>query len=713
MNFSIKTKLLGLVLGVCTVALIGACLAFVVYDRKSSATTKAETLSVLVEAIAGSAYGPTAFQDQSSAEYVLKTLDSEDTAQVAGVYLEETGALLAGWHRPGSAEPAKVIEDGSARADYQGDTLRIVRTLEKDGQKVGVLSVQFSTADLEARTQQFLQIAGAILLGAFVLSLLGGLRFHRLITGPVASLSAAAAKVTEEQDFSARATKVSADELGLLTDAFNQMLDGLQARDRELEGHRQHLEALVERRTRALDDRNRAMRLVLDNVDQGFVTVERDGSLSSERSRVFDDWFGVPSEGQALSEHLSAKDSSVGDWFALGLETVVEDMIPMEVAIEQMPKRMHHAGSTYTFDYKPILINGDLSKLLVIISDITDQVEREQLEASQRELVATFERAIRDRSGFLEFCEEAERILAEVLEESELAVVKRHIHTLKGNFGLFGLAQLAERCHHLEDRIADSERAPSREDLEGLAGAFTEVTGRVLRLLGVKKDLVEIASARVLALAGEVEAGAPNQKVAEVLRSWTHEPVQVRLERLAEQTRALAKRLDKGTVDVVVEHHDVRLPGEHWATFWSAFTHVLRNAVDHGLEHPETREQAGKPRRGRVTLRTKVEGEVCSVEIADDGQGINWDAVASKAESLGLPSESTQDLRRAIFADGVSTKAQVSAMSGRGVGMAAMQAVCDQLGGTIAIESKRGEGTRFLFTLPLEPPLKPGEASGT
>jgi two-component system, chemotaxis family, sensor kinase CheA len=703
MRISIKSKLLALVLGVCSAALVAACIAFVAYDRRSSANTKRDTMQVLVEAIAGSAFGPTAFQDQSSAEYVLKTLASEATALSAGIYVEETGALLASWTKAGVTPPPAKVGDKAPSAEYVGDELRIVRAMEKDGQKAGVLVVVLSTNDLEARTREFFKIAGAILVGAFLFSLLAGLRFHRVITEPVSSLGAAAAKVREQNDYGARATKVSNDELGVLTDAFNQMLDGIQSRDRELEGHRQHLEALVERRTRALDDRNRAMRLVLDNVEQGFVTVEKDGSLSAERSRVFDDWFGVPKEGQALSSHLSTKSPTIGDWFALGLETVVEDCIPLEVAIDQMPRRMDHEGATYTFGYKPILVDGDLSKLLVIITDITDQVEREKMEAAQRQFVTVFERAMRDRTGFLEFCEESERLLTASAEETDLVVIKRLVHTLKGNFGLFGLTEVAEICHQVEDRIAETERAPTKAEIQRIATAFGELSGRVLSLVGVKKDTIDVKLTVLDALATEARAGAPGAKVASVLESWKREPVEERFARLADQTRTLAKRLDKGTIDVVLEPNDVRLPAEHWATFWSAFTHVLRNAVDHGLELPDAREQAGKSRRGKITLRTKIEGDVCSVEIVDDGKGIDWQAVAAKAEGLGLPSDTTQDLRLAIFTDGVSTKAQVSSTSGRGVGMAAMKEVCDRLGGSIAIDSKPGEGTRFAFTLPIQP----------
>ena len=90
-----------------------------------------------------------------------------------------------------------------------------------------------------------------------------------------------------------RARRVSDDELGMLTETFNEMLAGIQSRDAELDQHRSHLEGLVVARTQELAARNVAMRLVLDNVDQGLATVGVDGALHSERSAAFDALFGT------------------------------------------------------------------------------------------------------------------------------------------------------------------------------------------------------------------------------------------------------------------------------------------------------------------------------------------------------------------------------------------------------------------------------------
>ena len=88
------------------------------------------------------------------------------------------------------------------------------------------------------------------------------------------------------------------------------------------------------------------------------------------------------------------------------------------------------------------------------------------------------------------------------------------------------------------------------------------------------------------------------------------------------------------------------------------------------------------------------------IEVKDDGQGIDWDRLAQKARAAGLPADTRADLERALFTDGISSRDEVSDTSGRGIGMGAVQAACQSLGGTIELESVMGGGTTFRFCLP-------------
>ena len=135
--------------------------------------------------------------------------------------------------------------------------------------------------------------------------------------------------------------------------------------------------------------------------------------------------------------------------------------------------------------------------------------------------------------------------------------------------------------------------------------------------------------------------------------------------------------------------------------------HLVRNAIDHGIEAPDTRERVGKPRCGRVVLAARQEGDHIAIEVRDDGGGIDPEIIKAKAREKGLidadaaarlgPDEAFQ----LIFLPGFSTKAQVSDISGRGVGMDVVQSKIRELNGRVSIQSKLGEGSRFLIRVPL------------
>src|SRR5690348_5281174 len=135
--------------------------------------------------------------------------------------------------------------------------------------------------------------------------------------------------------------------------------------------------------------------------------------------------------------------------------------------------------------------------------------------------------------------------------------------------------------------------------------------------------------------------------------------------------------------------------------------HLVRNAVDHGLESPDDRDASGKPRHGTISLVASQAGGSVIIEVRDDGRGIDPGAVGRKAASLGLidaQAASDIDLRTAIellFAPGFSTSETTSEISGRGVGMDAVRAKIRQLGGEVLIDSTPGMGTSAQIRLPL------------
>jgi two-component system chemotaxis sensor kinase CheA len=133
--------------------------------------------------------------------------------------------------------------------------------------------------------------------------------------------------------------------------------------------------------------------------------------------------------------------------------------------------------------------------------------------------------------------------------------------------------------------------------------------------------------------------------------------------------------------------------------------HLVRNAVSHGFELPAERAAAGKPEEGTLTLAAASVGHTVVLEIADDGRGIDAEAVAARARAMGLDVPSgpldSRTILDLICAPGFSTREESDRASGRGVGMAVVKTTVEELNGSLTLQTAPGEGTRFVIELPL------------
>jgi two-component system chemotaxis sensor kinase CheA len=136
-------------------------------------------------------------------------------------------------------------------------------------------------------------------------------------------------------------------------------------------------------------------------------------------------------------------------------------------------------------------------------------------------------------------------------------------------------------------------------------------------------------------------------------------------------------------------------------------THLVRNAIDHGIEHPEARRAAGKAPEGVLLLRAFHEGGQVNIEIGDDGAGLNLERVVAKAVQNGLVGAeqaarlTEREMANLIFAAGLSTTEKVTNVSGRGVGMDVVKTNIERIGGTVDLQTAPGKGTTVKVKIPL------------
>ncbi len=184
------------------------------------------------------------------------------------------------------------------------------------------------------------------------------------------------------------------------------------------------------------------------------------------------------------------------------------------------------------------------------------------------------------------------------------------------------------------------------------------------------------------------------------------QPVSRVFTRFPKLARDVARQLDK-QVELVVEGAETELDRNLVEALADPLVHLVRNAIDHGIEMPAVRRAAGKPEQGRVRLTAQQEGDHVAIEVSDDGGGIDPEAIRRGAIRKGLIDVETaarlseDECLALLFLPGFSTRAEVSDLSGRGVGMDVVQSKIRELSGQVQIQSVLGKGSRFIIRVPL------------
>ncbi|MGB9820904.1 MAG: chemotaxis protein CheW [Pseudothermotoga sp.] len=183
-------------------------------------------------------------------------------------------------------------------------------------------------------------------------------------------------------------------------------------------------------------------------------------------------------------------------------------------------------------------------------------------------------------------------------------------------------------------------------------------------------------------------------------------PIAFVFNRFPRMVRDLAKQLNK-EINFIVEGEDTELDRTFVENIGEPLLHMLRNAIDHGIESKEERLAKGKPPVGTVVLSARHEGNNVVIEVRDDGRGIDRSAVIKKAIEKGLITEAQAEalpdekVYEFLFMPGFSTKTETTELSGRGVGLDVVKNVVESLNGTVSIESVKNKGTAITVRLPL------------
>jgi len=231
------------------------------------------------------------------------------------------------------------------------------------------------------------------------------------------------------------------------------------------------------------------------------------------------------------------------------------------------------------------------------------------------------------------------------------------------------------------------------------------MVGEIVITQAMLNERIAANDAETGALAEGVEALAGHtRELQEAVMAIRAQPVKLVFARMNRLVHDVSAQLGK-SIKLVLSGEDTEVDKTVVEQLADPLTHMMRNAMDHGLEGPEERAAAGKSRQGLIHLSAFQRGGRIVIEVADDGRGIDRARVRRKAEERGLIAPDAElsdaEVDNLIFAPGFSTAEIVSDISGRGVGMDVVRRNIQALGGRIVIQSQPGLGSRFTLSLPL------------
>ena len=225
------------------------------------------------------------------------------------------------------------------------------------------------------------------------------------------------------------------------------------------------------------------------------------------------------------------------------------------------------------------------------------------------------------------------------------------------------------------------------------------------------KQVLAVLATMLRRVAVELEGGQRRlirsaEEQLEKMLSLQLQPMRGFLLSFARYARELARSLHR-EVEVELEGEETRLDRRIARELEEALLHLVRNAVDHGIESPEVREARGKPKAGRIRVKALADGPRVRLVIEDDGGGIDIPGVLQHAVEVGLMDAATasgmgkKEALRLLFAPGFSTRKQISEISGRGVGLDVVATVVNRVGGEVFVETEARKGTTFTLEVPV------------
>lgn len=488
------------------------------------------------------------------------------------------------------------------------------------------------------------------------------------------------------------------------------------------------LEQKVEARTAELRQKTNDINNMLQNMHQGIFTILPGRAIHPEYSAylesivqdkhianidVMDVLFKNTNLGaNGLSQIAAALDAILGE------ESMMFDF-NRHCLVHEFNRTMPDGHTKILeLDWDPINSeSGIIDKLMVTVRDVTElrglqaeaEKQKEELHIIGQILSAGPEKFASFVKDAYRFLDENEKIIKETTMASPdtIALLFRNLHTIKGNartYGFMGITDVAHEAETSYDVLRKNTEAFF--DKDKLLGELARTRDRIDKYATINKeklansssdgvyvDLMLIDKLRtVLTNVNEHDVNALRSAVRTVKSisgAIGTESIRALLDAVTRSMPDLAQRLGKPAPNIVINDNGIRLAAEAAQVMKNVFTHGFRNSIDHGIETAEERIAQGKSGQGTIVLDVFEEEGRVVLSLKDDGRGLALRKLKEKAIAQGIvyPNEELNEIELAglIFQSGLSTAANVSDISGRGVGMDAMRKFVEKLGGQVEV----------------------------
>ncbi len=483
------------------------------------------------------------------------------------------------------------------------------------------------------------------------------------------------------------------------------------------------LEIKVNERTAEVKEKSKDIEAMLSNIPQGLFTVQSDGTIHPEYSQFLAVIFATADiAGRNVVEFLltgAAIGSDALSSIRAAVFTIIgEDEINFYFNHSLLPNEydidIGHKKKSLSVDWNPIVADNIVTKLMISVRDVTQlrqmedaaREQQRQLDIVSQLLNLSAEKYLAFEESTLRYVQANRTAIQNCLHHDKeiIALLFRNMHTIKGNCRTFGFTYLSNTVHEVESTYS------ALKSVENSASWQPEILLNDLQL--VEKTLAEYAHVyrAVLGrthnsgtaqrgrfwitheLVHNIKASIKNRKVDELdtyMDRFNAITLEQNLADIITSLADIAAQLNKRMPVVEIAANKILIKDSAQELMRDVFAHILRNCVDHGLESTEERIRAGKSEAGSIVIAAQLKRDQLNISVQDDGGGLNIGSLFKKGIQLGKwkahDNPDIADIAQLIFASGVSTKAVVSNISGRGVGLDAVKQFIAEQGGDVSL----------------------------